>query len=569
MNDFSDVEQALKQNGDKSEHVGLPTALGRRAAALLRDLVTLEAQVLDGEDATDLAAPLVAKLSQRSVTDFISAPTVTVSAASEKVAELYPSPDMQGNNRALSNLALIFFGDAPVSTLTKDKQTAFFNWIARLPKHHGRSHGKNRFSDAGEHLRLSKNEEIQRADERDARCKAEIDAIPGLSLAEKRARLSSMLTPRLTLTTLKRYCYGMGRLFRAANALGNPDTPEAISYRDIERSVKAQSAGPLGMRVTKSKTRLPWTEERLAKFLTSPVYTGCKSPKRRWQPGKHIIRDGFYWVPLIVMTLGTRVKEVLLLKRSNVRLRNGVYCLALSQDPDQSGKTKSAQRFVPIPQTLLDLGFVDWVKERPEDHDVLLFPEAVARARTIDVVSPFSKSLHRGFKAMGIGDFDEDFYALRKTFQTILNAENVTDGERQALAGHRSGSIINRHYTAHHTKKLKLAVDKADFALTIEHDPQLGFPVIKSCNLVQGAVFAVDATLAEDYLVQSLIVTDPISNEVLFTFESTCKRTGTRKPQVAIIKAAQQFHAIVGEGTLQVPSDTNKTAAIEAFHALA
>ena len=93
------------------------------------------------------------------------------------------------------------------------------------------------------------------------------------------------------------------------------------------------------MRVTRPKTRMPWSRERIQALLTSPIYAGYASPHRRWKPGACIIRDATYWVPLMIMTMGTRIEEVLGLKRRNVIRRNGVHCLVLGMDPDQRVKT--------------------------------------------------------------------------------------------------------------------------------------------------------------------------------------------------------------------------------------
>ncbi|WP_394181175.1 site-specific integrase [Yoonia maritima] len=572
-NDFSEITP-LVANAADTTGLCLPAYmspdLGRRAASIIRELITIETNVLDGEDAKSLAAPLVAKVSARSVEEFVSSPIVTIAAASEHVGVLYPSNDMRKNNSALTKVALMFFDDAPVSTLTQDRQKEFFHWLGQLPKYHGRKANKKTTFHGNAFQRALKDEEIHVADTTDAKIKSEIDAINSISLAEKRARLSQRLTPRLTLNTLRRYRDSLNRLFRAATDLGNPDTPSAISYRDIERIINAvKPEDPLDLRVTKSKTRDSWTEERLAKFLTCPIFKGCFSKHRRWRPGNIIIRDAFYWVPLIVLTIGSRIKEILLLKRDNLRLRNGVFCLAVGLDADQSNKTESARRYVPIPQLLLDLGFVEWIRSLPEDHGTLLFPDAVDRAATIDVVSPFSKALNRGLASMGLGDFDEDFYALRKTFHSMLSDCDVSDGERQAIAGHSRQSVINRHYTAFRSKKLKKAVDAADFAVSIDQHPKYKFPVITSCNLANRETFSIEATLADDNAIAELQVSLPDTGEVIFNFSRIDPATGVAKPNQLIVAAAKKFDALVHAGTMKLPKEAQKQGAIEAFHALA
>ncbi len=122
------------------------------------------------------------------------------------------------------------------------------------------------------------------------------------------------------------------------------------------------------------------------------------------------------------MTIGSRIEEILILKRRNFVRRNGVSCLTIGFDPDQGGKTEDSQRVIPIPQLLLDLGFVEWIRDLPENHGPLMFPDAVRRATGSDITSPFSKALNRILESLGLGDFDEDFYAMRKTLSSMLGA---------------------------------------------------------------------------------------------------------------------------------------------------
>jgi hypothetical protein len=366
----------------------LPADLGRRASDLIRDILELEAEVLDGADARSGASELVARFSKASVDDFVARP-ILLSAAIAKTREMYPTKAMKGNIDAIAQLALAYFGDIPVGAISDDTQKAFFAWMARLPKSHGKRHGKNRYCRTApkdpSRYDVTKQDEIDEADARDEALMQEIRALNHLSNTEKRALLADRLEPRLTMTTIRRNRDGLNRIFKAAASLGLKAVPTALSYRDIERQVAAQASDdPLYLRVTKPKLRMPWTEERLARFLTCPIYTGCFSEHRRSRPGEVIVRDSLYWVPLIVLTIGSRIEEILLLKRSNLVLRNKTYCLAIGLDPDQKGKTPDAERIVPVPQLLLDLGFVDWIRSLPEDHGPLLsrMPRAARRSMT-------------------------------------------------------------------------------------------------------------------------------------------------------------------------------------------
>lgn len=492
--DFSMIEPMLRA---AAREIGvtlpfpLPAGIGRQGTDLARALCDIEAQVVDGTDVRTAAEPFVRKHGGSTVQNFLKTPLL-LSAAIARTYALYPSKAMKGNIDAVAKLILLHFGDVPVSTITRQDQERFFAWLARLPRDHGKRHGKNRFTETGgksgprepEKYAFTKDDEIAAADALDELTLDQIRGRNDLSVLEKRVLLAEQLAPRLTVTTLRRYRDSFSRVMKAAEDLGCHGVPNVLSYKDINRIVTAQeNRDELYVRVTKPKLRMPWTEERLADFLTCPLFTGCASEHRRWRPGTVIIRDSLYWVPLVVLAIGSRIEEVLELKRSNFVYRNGAYCLALGLDPEQHGKTLSSERVIPIPQLLLDLGFVEWIQMLGEDHGPLLFPDAARRSAKGNPAEPFGKALYRILDRLDLRDFDEDFYALRKTFSSMLNRAGVAENQRQAIAGHGGGTVLNRHYTAHHTEDLKTAIDRADFKLEIVHDDWRGFPVIKASTL--------------------------------------------------------------------------------------
>jgi hypothetical protein len=80
----------------------------------------------------------------------------------------------------------------------------------------------------------------------------------------------------------------------------------------------------------------------------------------------------------------------------------------------------------------------------------------------------------------------------------MLRRDGIEESQRQAIAGHKIGTILNRHYTAHHSRDLKAAVDTAGFRLFITEDARRGHPVIVSCGLVGAASLSVEVVLVDD-----------------------------------------------------------------------
>ncbi|WP_098411696.1 tyrosine-type recombinase/integrase [Thioclava sp. ES.031] len=534
--------------------------LGRQAISLKRRLTEIEVEVLEGDDLRQCAKPLLNETGIEDLDAFVQTP-VLLSVAIARTFELWPSEDMKGNTQAIANLAMEFFGDVPVSTITRERQKAFFEWMARVPKINGKSHGKNRFNSNGR--TLSKSFEISQADAKDAKITDGVRNRNDMSLAEKRAVLAEQLTPRLARATIERNQGGLNRIFSSARDLG-AEAPEVLSRKDIWKHLEEKMPkDDLYVRVTKPKTRRPWSAERLASFFLSPIYTGAFSASRRARRGQIIVRDATYWVPLILLTLGTRIEETLLLKRKDVVLRNGLHCFNYNSSADQLGKTESSQRTLAIPQLLLELGFVEWFQSLPENHGIFLFPDAVKRASTRDVTSPFSKHLRRILSNLEIDDFHEDIYAARMTFTSMLNAAGVSEAQRQAIAGHSHGTVLNCHYTAHNVGDLKLAMDKADFQLEIRYSPKHGFPIIHGCSLKKQEALRVEVTLDENSEAETLQIFDTKSRQPLFEYHKGNVLNARDRREWA-----SELLRKVGNAPLQMPQDTSRVAAIEHFMAL-
>ncbi len=551
----------------------MPPALGRKALHLKADIATAEARVEDGEDALRLAGPLVATFSAAPVEVFVRRP-VHLSEAFDKAIALQTKPSMLPGMRAARALFLEFLGDIPVTLLTKDRQKAAFAKIARLPIHHGKHHGKNRYISEG--TVIGKQEEIERADAADELLTEEVRAMD-ISVHEKRHLLGRRLTPRMTLRTLEKHRDVLNRVVRVAREeFGIAEELRIIGYRDLQNVIAGdRKDDDLYLRVMRPKDRVPWTPDRIRQLLTSPIYAGCASAYWRWRPGTMIVRDATYWVPLLILTMGLRVAEAVQLKRANLVRHDGVLCVAIGEDLDQRVKNDPSRRYVPVPQVLLDLGFVEWIRGLPAAHGSFLFPEALDRGSAADPAGAFGSHLRHLFARLDLADFSEDLYALRKTLSTALNDKLVGDGFRQAILGHQNGTIVNRHYTAQKAALLKQCLDMADFGMEITLSPARGFPVIAGCSLGGAEIYLADVTLNDEG--EAEMITIFAHGSSVPCFESRILGAGAEAglDEVATIAAlppaeiGRQLNRIVGDGHLRAPDHARKRQIVEHFRALA
>ncbi|RMH47259.1 MAG: integrase, partial [Alphaproteobacteria bacterium] len=472
--------------------------LGRRAASLRRQINEAEKDVLEGEDLRVAAAGLLPAGEAKSFDDFLKG-EILLADAVESAVRHATSWDMARKMAATGEIALEFWGNIALSTVTTEAVKELMWFIQRIPSLHGKTHGNNRFVKT--RRKASKREEIRLADMRDAVLRDEIEADDRLPLAEKRARLAEGLVPRLTMTTVGHHLDRLHAIFRSAQEkLGYRGETRFLTHGQMQRFFRERNdekADPLFIRKDRPKDRDAWSQERLRNLLLSPLYTGYASEGRRWKPGGQIIRDAKYWVPLLVMTLGTRILEVLQLKKTDLIVRNDVVSLTIGITSEHRVKTSEAKRTLPLPQLLLDLGFVEWVHALPAGQR-LLFPAPAEGADIAAISNNFGKQLKTLFRRLGIADWNEDFYALRKTLSSALEDAGVPENRRQAIAGHAGGTTLNRHYTRRNVSILKSELEKFDLKVTVGFSEAHGHPVIEDCGLVAKPEARVEVELGED-----------------------------------------------------------------------
>src|SRR3546814_19619741 len=101
-------------------------------------------------------------------------------------------------------------------------------------------------------------------------------------------------------------------------------------------------------------------DSELKELFETPIFTGCLSDDRRTLPGKLILKDSFYWVPLVSAFAGARLEEICQLTLSDIVQVDDTWCIRVSdEEDDQAAKTDAALRLIPLHPTLIKLGLVE------------------------------------------------------------------------------------------------------------------------------------------------------------------------------------------------------------------
>jgi integrase len=229
----------------------------------------------------------------------------------------------------------------------------------------------------------------------------------------------------------------------------------------IERSPAA------GVRVdtgkgTRARPRFPFTVEQLQVVFKLMPFDGM-SP-----------RDAKFWVPLVALFSGARSDELGQLRCGDVRIVNGVNCLAITTGSEDGGalhlKTDSSERLVPIHPELIRLGFLDYVAQGVRTGSARVFAGWEA-----DSLGRYSSSLPRWWNRThlvqaGIKSKKLVFHSLRHSFKDGCRNGGVSEEVHDAFTGHAGESVGRGYGTGHSIEALNQQVMKVTFApLDLSH----------------------------------------------------------------------------------------------------
>ena len=554
--------------------------IAREVLAMMRRVLDLSIQVeSDFDDPLDAGRKLLSDVGLPAKRSALRPPMKLTEAI--KVASAEAPRDVEKKIAAVGRLALAYFGDIPVASITFDRAFDFIHFIWMMPRDWGRAHGRNRFNSVG--VDLDPVQEQKEADRRDAALVAAILADDTLSRPDRRQQLVEGLTPRLTDGYLMVQRDMLNRIFRAAlgtAATGRDldDADRAIpSHKQIKSRMHAWRKAlttPCGlpMRVSRPKQRRVWSLEHVRGLLLSPIYRGTASKTQRWRrpnaKKRYIQRDAIYWVPLFMITMGVRPEEILQLKLRNVRVRDGQLCVFLGEDGDDLLKSAQSRRIIPVAQMLLDLGFKEWVRAKIAAKQVWAFPEVEPDASHDRRSQIFGDRLRTLLKNLKLHCNDEDIYAMRRTLSSKLLNLGVDRGVRQRVLGHLEGTTIDRHYSEDGLTELKALLDAVDYNIVIGDEPGLAFPTIVGASSHILPAAEVTAALGDDSELTAVRVMEPDTERCLVEAHIEGRPVPKGKewadvPSLPAQSVAEALNSLFTTHNLAMPDFDERLAAVE------
>jgi len=157
------------------------------------------------------------------------------------------------------------------------------------------------------------------------------------------------------------------------------------------------------------------------------------------------LHDYQFWLPLLALYTGARLEELCQLYIADIKLYSKIpYFNIDDKHQEQHLKNNSSRRAIPIHPDLIELGFIQFVKQKIEHGEQKLFGYLVPQRQKYGHKPSqwFSKYKRR----CGIDDNKKVFHSFRHTMVDSLKKIRAQDYEIKSLLGHQSGSVTHDIY---------------------------------------------------------------------------------------------------------------------------
>lgn len=194
--------------------------------------------------------------------------------------------------------------------------------------------------------------------------------------------------------------------------------------------------------------RDPFTLQQLEKIFSAPLYTGCKDDGHGYmKPGEQFPRRARFWVPVIALWSGMRLEEICQLYVADIAIVDNIPVIQVQESViagEQSIKTASSQRIVPIHPELIKIGFLKYVETMQTNNHKNLFPE-LKRGANGKLGHPMSKWFRRFLENLKVKTEKTNFHSFRHTLAGGLKACNTPEPIANYLCGWKDTSMYGRY----------------------------------------------------------------------------------------------------------------------------
>ncbi|WP_100657054.1 tyrosine-type recombinase/integrase [Alteromonas flava] len=226
-----------------------------------------------------------------------------------------------------------------------------------------------------------------------------------------------------------------------------------LNSKDYSSYLKISKRVLEANKIVKTEFNAQQLKNMLGSYLYSDHLRSREKPK-----------DFHFWLPLIALTTGMRVGEIASLEKQDIYQMDGAWVFDINSkwhNPkhaenglEKGKKNKWSERIIPIPQTIINAGFLNFVSSLSEHQFVL---NDLHRMKNKPIGEKASLWFNDYFlKYVGIGKTNENgskvsLHSMRHTFVTRVNKTQIggqylPDSMHHYLTGHEQIGTRNRVY---------------------------------------------------------------------------------------------------------------------------
>lgn len=179
-----------------------------------------------------------------------------------------------------------------------------------------------------------------------------------------------------------------------------------------------------------TKPRPPYSADELKCLFSGPVFIDRHRPVGG-------AGEAAKWIPLLALLTGARLEEIAIIELDDIKESAGISYIHFKTLNDDGTprrvKNLFARRKVPIHSELIELGFLQYVKQQRKRKLDRLFPEV--RSERDQKAAAFGQWYGR-YARKFVPDTDKTFHSFRHTFKRATREGRVEKTLRDAVMGH-------------------------------------------------------------------------------------------------------------------------------------
>lgn len=242
-------------------------------------------------------------------------------------------------------------------------------------------------------------------------------------------------------------------------------TKSFLNWLESENFVEKAPGSSLTINVPHkpaSEKRRPFSDEEICRLFSLPHFIGCSDAKHRHEPGDMIIRDDYFWMPLVLLYTGMRMAEPLQVHAIDVVVDTDFPFFRLLGSKINL-KNLASEREVPIHPDLLSFGFREFVRQRiVEDEGDRLFRGIPANGGDSGY---YSKKFGALRKRAGITDRRVVGHSFRHLVVDRLREAEVPADAYHRITGHSQSDVSAQYGVGHSIEKKWTYMAGVDFGL--------------------------------------------------------------------------------------------------------